>query len=35
MLNASIVHGDVKLAETAGSEIIKQEPDDDGAYVFL
>lgn len=35
LLSASLVHGDVELAEIAGREIIKKEPDDDGVYVFL
>nr|UPT49085.1 pentatricopeptide repeat protein AaPPR1570 [Agave angustifolia]UPT49832.1 pentatricopeptide repeat protein AaPPR148 [Agave angustifolia] len=35
LLSASLVHGDIELAETAGREIIKQDPDDDGVYVLL
>ncbi|ONK64167.1 uncharacterized protein A4U43_C07F22790 [Asparagus officinalis] len=35
LLSASLVHGDIKLAETAGREIIKQDPNDDGVYVLL
>ncbi|XP_073102554.1 putative pentatricopeptide repeat-containing protein At5g59200, chloroplastic isoform X3 [Elaeis guineensis] len=35
LLNACLVHGNVRLAEIAGKEIMKREPDDDGVYVLL
>ncbi|KAG0454259.1 hypothetical protein HPP92_025563 [Vanilla planifolia] len=35
LLSASLVHGNIELAELAGKKIIEQEPDDDGAYVLL
>ena len=30
LLTASLAHGNIELAEIAGREIIKKEPDDDG-----
>ncbi|XP_073006957.1 pentatricopeptide repeat-containing protein At2g22410, mitochondrial-like [Typha latifolia] len=35
LLNACLVHGNNKLAETAGKEIIKRDPEDDGVYILL
>ncbi|KAL6848372.1 hypothetical protein ACP4OV_021666 [Aristida adscensionis] len=35
LLSACLVHGNVRLAEIAGKEIIKKEPADDGVYVLL
>ncbi|MQL81875.1 hypothetical protein Taro_014342 [Colocasia esculenta] len=35
LLSACLVHGDAKLAEAAGRQIIRLEPDDDGVYVLL
>ncbi|KAM0840417.1 hypothetical protein ACQ4PT_059683 [Festuca glaucescens] len=35
LLSACLVHGNDRLAEIAGQEIIKREPGDDGVYVLL
>lgn len=35
LLSACLVHGNDRLAEIAGKEIIKREPGDDGVYVLL
>lgn len=35
LLSACLVHGNNRLAEIAGKEIIKIEPGDDGVYVLL
>jgi pentatricopeptide repeat protein len=35
LLSACLVHGNDRLAEIAGKEIIKKEPGDDGVYVLL
>ncbi|KAJ8477538.1 hypothetical protein OPV22_021265 [Ensete ventricosum] len=35
LLSACLAHSDAQLAEIAGKEIIRKEPDDDGVYVLL
>ncbi|KAF9591070.1 hypothetical protein IFM89_001280 [Coptis chinensis] len=35
LLSASLVHGNSRIAETAGKKIIELEPDDDGVYILL
>uniref|UniRef100_A0A0A9CW52 Pentatricopeptide repeat-containing protein n=1 Tax=Arundo donax TaxID=35708 RepID=A0A0A9CW52_ARUDO len=35
LLSACLVHGNARMAEIAGKEIIKREPGDDGVYVLL
>ncbi|PKU74167.1 pentatricopeptide repeat-containing protein At2g22410, mitochondrial [Dendrobium catenatum] len=35
ILSASLIHGNVELAELAGKKIREREPDDDGVYVLL
>ncbi|XP_062187449.1 putative pentatricopeptide repeat-containing protein At3g49142 [Phragmites australis] len=35
LLSACLVHGNDRMAEIAGKEIIKREPGDDGVYVLL
>lgn len=35
LLSACLAHGNDRLAEIAGKEIIKREPGDDGVYVLL
>ncbi|URE43050.1 PPR repeat [Musa troglodytarum] len=35
LLSACLAHSDAQLAEVAGKEIIRKEPDDDGVYVLL
>ncbi|PIA39460.1 hypothetical protein AQUCO_02600128v1 [Aquilegia coerulea] len=35
LLSASLVHGNFRIAETAGKKIVELEPDDDGVYILL